>query len=90
MPEAVHWFLMMTAFTALLDGLTLKEAVNQERLFFQDYHSVLADDIAPQVLFTGPCLSSVIWLLYCHPVLNFVLHFMLMQTGSLLATLPES
>ncbi|KAK9915325.1 hypothetical protein WJX75_007630 [Coccomyxa subellipsoidea] len=33
----------------LLDGLTLKEAVSEGRLFWQDYYSVLADQIAPRV-----------------------------------------
>ena len=59
-------FLIMPVITGLLDGLTLEKAVEHGRLFFQDYHSVLADDIAPQVLFTGPCLSSVVWL--CVPL----------------------
>ena len=66
--------------TGLLDGLTLEEAVTQGRLFFQDYHSVLADDIAPQVLSAAPCLSSVIWLLCCYSVLYSILHFMLNST----------
>ena len=60
--EAVQWFLIVTIITGLLDGLTLEKAVTHKRLFFQDYHSVLADDIAPKVLLTGPCLSIVICL----------------------------
>ena len=50
----------------LLDGLTLEEAVRDERLFFQDYYSVLADEIAPQVLrswSSGSCLASVCFVL---------------------------
>jgi hypothetical protein len=46
----MHGFLIMTVITGLLDGLTLEEAVKEGRLFFQDYHSILADDLAPQVL----------------------------------------
>ena len=33
----------------LLGGLTLKQAVDQKRLFWQDYNTVLANDIAPRV-----------------------------------------
>ena len=33
----------------LLGGLTLEQAVDQKRLFWQDYHTVIAKDIAPKV-----------------------------------------
>lgn len=33
----------------LLDGLTLQQAIGNGKLFYQDYHTVLADDIVPQV-----------------------------------------
>ena len=33
----------------LLGGLTLEQAVDEKRVFWQDYHTVIAKDIAPRV-----------------------------------------
>ena len=38
-----------TCAAGLMGGLTLEEAVDQKRLFWQDYHTVIAKDIAPRV-----------------------------------------
>ena len=42
--KSAHW-----ALTGLLDGMTLRQAIKKKTLYYQDYHTVLADAIVPQV-----------------------------------------
>ena len=35
--------------TGLLGGMTLQDAISQRTLFYQDYYTVLGEEIAPQV-----------------------------------------
>lgn len=41
----------MLVCVGLLNGLTLDEAAAEQCLFWQDYHTVLVDQIAPKVRF---------------------------------------
>ena len=45
-------------FAGLLRGQTIEQLVKDGKVFFQDYHTVLATDIAPKVYQILPSLVS--------------------------------
>ena len=62
-------------FTGLLNGKTLEEAVAEQCLFWQDYHTVVVDQIAPKVCFLPNSCGNEIVLESCPIFYHGIRHY---------------